>query len=583
MRALRGWKLPVAVLGGLLVLFLVYAAWLVLRTASDLSSAADDAATLRDAVESGDDAAAQDALARLKESAASAAGRTDGPAWSVLTWTPVVGDDLDGVRTVSTVLDDLARSGIEPLVQTSQQLDGLRPVDGQIDLAALAALQQPVADGNEAFARASDRLAEHDSSGYVGQLRAQYDEAAREIRRASDLLGSADRALQVMPTMLGAEGPRSYLLVFENNAEVRATGGLPGSVSLVTADDGRIELTRQVAGNAFGQVDEPVLPLTDAETDIWGRKLGTYFLDANFTPDFPRAAALWQARWEQEYEPVDGVLAVDPVTLGYLLGATGPVDVEGGPTLTAENVVDELLHQVYLRYEEPADQDAYFREVASTVFAAFTSGQGDARAVIEALARGTDEGRLKVHSFDETEQSALSGTAIAGELVTEPEETAPQVGVYLNDGTGAKMSYFLRHEAHVTATSCRDGVQSLSGRAYLLSDAPADAASLPSYITGGGAFGTEPGGQLVQLTIVGPVGGTIEDVTYNDQPILLPPIVDLDGRPVLSIGTELEPGETSDYKWTMRTGEGQTGTTAVDVTPGVEERDLDSTATSACR
>lgn len=581
MRAVRGWKLPVLVVGGLLLLFVLWAIWVVLRTSSDLSAAADDASRLQEAVTAGDDAAAEAALNDLKDHAGSAAGRTDGPTWSVLAVLPILGDDFDGVRTVSAVLDDLAQSGVEPLVQTSQQLDGLRPVDGRIDLAALEALQEPVASGNDSFARARIDLAEHDPNDFIGVLGSRYREIRTEVNRAADALDTADRALQIMPTMLGADGPRSYLLIFQNNAEIRGGGGLPGSASLVTANGGAIEMTRQVAGNSFGETDQPVLPLSEAEDEIWDEQLGTYFLDANFTPDFPRSAELWQARWEQEYEPIDGVFAIDPVTLSYVLDATGAVEVEGGPTLTADNVVDELLHQVYLRFEDPAEQDLYFQAAAGVIFDQIASGAGDARQVIEALARGTDEGRVRVHSFDETEQAVLTGTAIAGELVTDPD-AGPHVGVYLNDTTGAKMSYFLRHDVHVTTTSCSNGSQGLSGRAYLLSDAPDDAASLPDYITGAGVYGIEPGGQLVSINIVGPVGGTIENITYNDEPVLAPPTVDLDGRPVVTVATLLEPGQTSDIKWTMRTGDGQTGDVTVDTTPGIEPEDYGSTVASGC-
>ncbi|MDT9593543.1 DUF4012 domain-containing protein [Nocardioides zeae] len=583
MRALRGWKLPVLLVAILLVAFAAYALWQVMRTSTDLASAADDARSLQQAVESGDDAAAERALDSLRANAGAAADRTDGPLWSVLTWTPVLGDDLDGVRTVSAVLDDLATSGIEPLVETSRQLNSLRPVDGRVDLDVVAGLQEPVATGRDAFATASSDLDEHDPGGFVGVLGDKYREVATEVDRAARLLDSADRAVQVMPTMLGADGPRNYLLVFQNNAEVRAGGGLPGLAALVTTNDGAIDLSRQVPGNSFGELDEPVLPLTEAEDDIWDEQLGTFFLDANFTPDFPRSAELWQARWEQEYESVDGVIAVDPVTLSYVLGAIGPVEVEGDPTLTEENAVDELLHQVYLRYEDPADQDAYFQAAASTIFDRVASGGGDARQVITALSRGTNEGRLKVHSFDESEQAVLTGTRIAGELKDDPGGADPQLGVYLNDTTGAKMSYFLRHEVHVTANSCTsDGVQRLSGRAYLLSDAPADAASLPTYITGGGNFGVEPGGQLVTINIVGPVGGEFDNMTYNDEPLLTSPIIDLDGRPVLTAVTLLEPGQTYDLKWTVTTGEGQTGDVAVDSTAGVEPGTASSTARSAC-
>jgi hypothetical protein len=583
MRAARGWKLPVLLAGVLLLGVVLWGVWLVVRTSTDLAAAADDARTLQDAVTDGDDAAADAALASLQDHAASAAGRTDGPLWSVMTWTPFVGDDLEGVRAVSTVLDDLAQDGLAPLVETAGNLEALSPQDGRVDLEAVAALQEPVAQGNEAFRRAVAELDRHDSDGYVGVVRNQYREVVSEVGRAARVLDSADRAAQVMPSMLGADGPRQYLLIFQNNAEIRAGGGLPGSAALVTAVDGRIELTRQVAGNSFGMTDEPVLPLTDAEDEIWNRQLGTYFLDANFTPDFPRSAELWEARWEQEYEPVDGVLAIDPVTLSYVLGAVGPVDVPGGPTLTEDNLVDELLHEVYLRYDNPADQDLYFNAVAARTFGVISGGAGDPRGLVGALARGVSEGRVKLHSFDETEQAVVAGTRIAGALDTDPADPSPQVGVYLNDATGAKMSYFLRHEVHVTATSCARGQQRLSGRAYLLSDAPADAQNLPDYVTGAGDFGVEPGTQLVSVQIIGPVGGEIDDVMFNDEPYVAAPVVNLQGRPVLTVLAYLEPGFTADIRWTMTTGRDQPGTVEVDTTAGVEPGDLSSTTASACR
>lgn len=582
MRALRGWKLPVLLFVLLLLVLGVYAAWQVWKVSSELSAAADDASALQRAVTNGDDAAADDAFSRLQDNASSAAGRTDGFVWSALIWAPVVGDDLEGVRTVSAVLDDLAQDGIDPLIATARDLDSLSPQDGQIPLDVVANLREPVTSGHAAFVDARERLAEHDPASYNETIRAKYREIVSQVSRAESVLGTAETALEIMPTMLGAEGPRNYLLVFQNNAEIRAGGGLPGAVAMVSADQGALEMTRVVPASSFGVTEEPVLPLTDAEVEIWNNQLGTYFLDGNFTPDFPRTADLWQARWEQEYEAVDGVMTIDPVTLSYLLRATGPLEVPGGPTLKAGNVVDELLHQVYLRYEEPSDQDAYFTAVANEVFSRVSAGAGDPRVLIESLARGTEEGRVKLHSFDETEQAAIAGSQIAGELKTDPVSSDPQVGVYLNDATGAKMSYFLRHDVQVTANSCQNGVQRLSGRAYLLSDAPADAANLPDYVTGGGRYRVEPGKQVVGMQIIGPVGGTVTDVRFNGADIAVPPVVDLEGRPVVSVFLELEPGFTADVEWHMTTGEGQDGTVAVDTTPGVEAENKSRTVESAC-
>lgn len=573
--------MPLLVLGALLLGFALWAIWLVVRTTADLGAAADDANRLQQAISAGDDVAADAALVDLKEHAASAADRTDGWTWSALTHTPWFGDDLAGVRTVSAVLDDLARSGIDPLVQTSEQLDALRPQNGRIDIAAVETLQRPVADGVSAFEHARSELAEHDPDGFVAPLGSKYRDIAEEVDRAADILATADRAVRVLPSLLGRDAPRAYLLVVQTNAEVRGGGGLPGSVSLVTADDGAIEMTRQVSGNSFGRAPEPVLPLSEAEQEIWDNQLGTFFLDANFTPDFPRSAELWRARWEEQYETLDGVFAIDPVTLSYVLEATGGVDVAGGPPLGASNAVDELLHEVYLRWMLPGEQDDYFESAARAIFEEVTAGQGDSREVIAALARGTDEGRVRAHSFHAAEQEVLAGTAIAGEL--DPGTDAPaQVGVYLNDTTGAKMSFFLRHEVEVSATSCSEGVQDLAGRATLHSAASADAASLPDYVTGGGVYGVEPGAQLVAVHLVGPVGGTITDVRADGEPALTPPSVELGERPVVTVAALLEPGGSTQIEWTMTTGPDQGGEVVVTTTPGVEPTDLGSVAASAC-
>ncbi len=59
-----------------------------------------------------------------------------------------------------------------------------------------------------------------------------------QLTEAAGLTGTASRTVQLLPAMLGADSQRRYLLMFQNNAEVRATGGIPGAVAVVTADRG---------------------------------------------------------------------------------------------------------------------------------------------------------------------------------------------------------------------------------------------------------------------------------------------------------------------------------------------------------
>jgi hypothetical protein len=579
MRSFR-WRYPVLVVVALALLGALWIGWQSLRVYQDLSDAADDAARLQVALEAGNDAATDRALEALREHSSSAADRTDGATWSFVKGMPVIGDDATGVQAVSEVLADLSDSRLDRLATMASDLEALAPRDGQIPVDTIRDLQEPVASALVSFTAADERLADEDPDGYVGPLGDRYRDLASRVSDAAALLDTADNALRVLPGMLGEDGARDYLLVFQNNAEIRATGGLPGALSVVNADNGQLEMTRQVAANSFGQVQEPVLPLSPAEAQIYNDQLGQWFLDANFTPDFPRVADLMKARWEQVYpEKLDGVIAIDPVALSYILRSTGPVTV-GDTVLKPDNAVDELMHQAYLRYPDPKDQDEWFRQVARAVFDEIANGVNNPPELIRAVVRAADEGRVFLHSYHRAEQDELTGTQIAGEL-SAAEDDIPQVGFYLNDGTGAKMSYFLRHDVEVRASYCTDGVQGLTGRAYLLSDAPENAAELPDYVTGGGKYGTEPGSQMVAAHLYGPEGGTLKDVELNGEPIAVD-VVNHDGRPVANVILALEPQFTVDLTWRMTTGEGETGDPEVSVTTGVEPETKSSVVSSAC-
>jgi hypothetical protein len=198
------------------------------------------------------------------------------------------------------------------------------------------------------------------------------------------------------------------------------------------------------------------------------------------------------------------------------------------------------------------------------------------------MRRAADEHRLYLRSFDEREQAVLSGHEIAGELVTESDERA-RVGVYLNDTTGAKMSYYLRSDVRVRPTSCTSQVQTLTGQARFESVAPADAASsLPHYVTGGGDYGIPPGEQLVAVRIYGPDGGEVGEVSLNGRPVKDVSIVVHGDRPVATVYVLLKPQQVIDMTWDMKSGAGQTGPVSVSVTPGITAGSSSRVVDGAC-
>ena len=584
MVSFRAFRIGLAGVGVLVVLGIGWAAWQTWQVNQDLSRAVDHANAFQAAVEAGDRAAVERELNALQESSSSAADRTSGLTWSVLTNVPVFGDDARGVRAASEAVADLSVDGLEPLVGIQEDLKAILPKNGEVPVDAIRDLQDPVAQARLALDAAAAELAEEDPSGFVSPLAVKYRDLQDKITRAAEAMDTADRAVTILPDVLGGGRPQRFLVVFQNNAEIRTTGGLPGAVVEIEANDGRLEIVRQSAASALGRTPDPVLPLTSGEFYLYGTVFGEFFLDANFTPNFPRAADLMRAHWEGAFDTsVDGVVTLDVVSLGYLLEATGPISA-GDRELTSANVVDELLHQVYLDYPDPAAQDVYFQDVAATAFDTFTSGVGDPAALIRQLAKGTNEHRILFHSFENPVQREITGTKIAGEYDgLGGSDAEPAIAVGLNDFTAAKMSYFLRYNVDVDATSCGAVGQTYAASARFESLAPRDAGeTLPEYVTGFERLGAAPAGhQRVFVRIYAPPGGRVSDVTLQDEPLEVTSY-DLDGSDVAQVSFEIAPQEAVEVEWQMRSGPGQTGDTSVYVTPGIAEGEYSHTVPTAC-
>jgi hypothetical protein len=378
--------------------------------------------------------------------------------------------------------------------------------------------------------------------------------------------------------MLGADVERRYVAIFQNNAELRTTGGLPGAAALVTASDGRIEMGRQT--ESLPRTERPILPESPAERELYDGQLGTYYQDANFIPHFPRTAELVAAHWERNFdEQVDGVVSFDPVTLSYLLEGTGPITV-AGTEVTSSNAIDLLLHETYQRLG-PDEQDAFYAEVARLAFEKLAAGEGDPRTVLEALARSVREGRLIVTSFHEDEQEQLSGTRIAGEMAGEGNQS--QLGVYLNDATMSKLNYFLDYEVEdVSVESCQGGLQTIRGRLRLHSSAPESGEGLTEWVLGASGQGIgKVGDQLIQVELHAPQGGKVRRIDVDGKKRPMWPEMLLDHH-VAQTFVEVRPGGENTVEFLM-TAPADVTEIEVRVTPGVETENESSVASVGCR
>ena len=542
-----------------------------LRVRDQLAAAASVVPQLEDQVLAGDDDAVATSVATLREAASSAVSTTARPHWTLTSWLPGVGPNVRAVQMLAGTVSDLAEGPLPslPAVVAAASPAALAPQDGRVDVQSVADAAPVVIAADDGVNAAIDSLAAIDRSALLPQVSDAVDQLSDELMDLRLSTATASRAVQLIPPMMGIDGPRDYLVLVQNNAEPRALGGIVGSVLVLRADGGSIQLVEQVAGNSIS-FEEPVGDLTDSERAIFGTQLGRFMLNVTSTPDYPRAAQLASDMWVAERgQTPAGVLSLDPVALAGLLGATGPVTTDAGLTLTVDDAAQYLLNQVYLDEPDPARQDVFFADAAASIFSALSGGSGDAQAAVGSLVQSSDQGRLMLWSSDPAEQSLLDGTQLAGDLGADPER--PEVGLYLNDGTGAKVGYYLDLDAGLTVSECRpDGSLRLRVSVGLSSSVP-DPAELPAYLTGGGVF-TPEGVIRTNLAIYAPAGGSIVSVslsgTDEELPVLSQRQADV---PVALTTVSLDPAQSTELTVELLTAKQTVTTPTLRTTPGSRE------------
>ncbi len=567
-RRLR-WTLGLVVVA--VVALVAYTGYQALQARAALTQVAGDFTRLADQLTAGDDAGARATLEDAQRHAAEARRHTDGPGWWLTGQVPGVGPNIRAVRSVAHVSDDLARDVLPDVVVASETLepDNLRPHDGRVDLRPIERVAPVVVRADAALQRQVGVVRAIDTAALSSSIAEPVDLMATKLGEAATISDRASRAVRLLPPMLGAGGRRDYLLLFQNNAEVRATGGIPGSFAVVTAEGGRVRLGSQGDAATIGRFERSPVAITADERALYGENLGRFPQNVTFTPDFPRSAELARAMWNRVNGlQVDGVVSADPVALSYLLAGTGPVDAPGGRELTADNAVRLLLSDVYAEITEPRAQNDFFNAVAGSVFDAVAAGRGDPKAVLDGLVRGGSEGRLMVWSSVPEEQELLGPSRLGGALDTEPSDR-PAVGVYLNDGSGNKMGYYLRHRVDVAQTRCEGERQYLDTTVELRSDAPDAVASLPDYVAAS-SVGAPRGTLRTTVYVYAPAGGFVEEVRVDGEPVEVD-VLDHDGRPVASTTLDVAPGEQRTLTVRLAGGAGQLGAPELRTTPGAAD------------
>ena len=346
------------------------------------------------------------------------------------------------------------------------------------------------------MARATKTISGLPGHTWLSSVDAAQVDALSQITTLDDALRSADLAVRILPTMLGQDGPKRYFLAFQNEAEARGTGGLPGAFAIIEANRGKLRFTRLESDTTLNGVAS-TLDFGPAYRQLYkGAGATSLYVNGNLSPHFPYAARIWASMWQQySREHVDGVIAVDPTALSYLLAVTGPATLPDGSQVSAANAVALTQRNQYAKFRglsaaAIAQRRAYQLGIASAASKKILDGRGEPTALMRAVGKAAGERRILVWSADHAVQADLARTSVAGII---PTTAAPYVGLSIVNGGGNKLDYYLDRSLTWRRTGCGSTRQTTVS-ITLTNNAPAR--GLPPYVTSRGdrhSYPVKPG------------------------------------------------------------------------------------------
>lgn len=189
------------------------------------------------------------------------------------------------------------------------------------------------------------------------EIRDNITKVRKQLDDFQYILANAKPLLESLPTALGSPIPQTYLVLFQNDKELRPTGGFITAYALIKLSNGKISVITSDDIYPLDQ-DRKLLPAPKPIIDYL--KVGGFYMrDTNFSPDFRKSMADFEVYYNQSGAPaITGIMALDTHFVEKMMELSGPLTIpgytfdfagsnyvscrQGGAAFTAENVVCRL-------------------------------------------------------------------------------------------------------------------------------------------------------------------------------------------------------------------------------------------------
>ncbi|MGE5392597.1 MAG: DUF4012 domain-containing protein [Candidatus Saccharibacteria bacterium] len=362
---------------------------------------------------------------------------------------------VPSARTADSILRGaylLASSG-KDMASAMQQFDQVK-----IDSAGTGDIVSLVTENRALLLRSLDNLkAARELFSTDSGVPAEYAQTlAKGREQTTALIGVLQELINLENVYLAMIGGQSktYLLVFQNYDEMRATGGFIGTYGTLKLSGGKIDrLNIESVYNLDGSIHQQIAAPGPFQPDIkkWGMR------DANWFADFPTSAQKLLYFYELGRETADGVIAVTPKLFVDLLRITGPIEMPNyGATLNADNFQTVVQNKTSVEYDKVLNQPKKFLADFAPIFLDRLSSLDKQQklSMFQALSDAFRQKHILIYSKDSRAQEEIRSMGLAGEIKDTPGD---YLSVFNTNMGGTKTDLAIEQKINLESKILSDG------------------------------------------------------------------------------------------------------------------------------
>ena len=363
--------------------------------------------------------------------------------------------------------------------------------------------------------------------------------------------------ISASPTLAGDDGAKQYLVAFQNTAEARGPGGILGAYAILELKSGQISVIKTGSNAGLKWNTELPIKMPDEFMRVYGKNPAIW-QNSNLSPHFPYGAMIWKASWEKQFGgDLDGVIAIDPTAISYMLNATGEITLPSGEKINSQNVVDQTLSKAYKLYEKDNNaRKEYLVQIMNATFTKLLANDFNKVKMAQAIRQGVLENRLLIYSTDKKVQSEMEKSRFGGALQIIPNN---EYRVVIQNIDASKLDYYLDRQIVVESKSC--GVPKQTQIVATVTNNVTNATDLPAYVLTR-ADKNKPktlitGQHRFKVFIYGPVDGKLISASRSTPGAELGGGATERARPLYSTDVDLAPNQSETILANFEGGSGK--------------------------